>query len=164
MVQHRGQFWYQSLTNDHRRKANQKSKLRTYQTFKNIFKVEPYPSTVSNREARVALTRLRISAHRLAIEQGRYYNIEENKRICTLCETGEVENEIHFLLQCKVYEEKRTPFLYFIKNTCKNIELLSISEKFIWLMSNEDPQICSKLAMYTNSSFFLRKTLIQNKE
>ena len=39
------------------------------------------------------LSKLRISAHKLAIEGGRYLDIPKHERICTACNSGEVENE-----------------------------------------------------------------------
>ena len=42
--------------------------------------------------------KLPISAHKLAIEGGRYLNISKHERICTACNTGEVEDEEHFYL------------------------------------------------------------------
>ena len=48
------------------------NKLRLYKTFKGSFRVEPYIDMVPNRNQRCFLTRLRISAHHLCIETGRY--------------------------------------------------------------------------------------------
>ncbi len=36
----------------------------------------------------------------LRIETGRYENIALNDRICQLCDCGNVEDEIHFLMSC----------------------------------------------------------------
>ena len=47
-------------------------KLRTYSTLKNKFCLEPYIKLVKNRSQRMHITRFRISAHNLNIEQGRY--------------------------------------------------------------------------------------------
>ena len=41
------------------------------------------------------------------IEVGRYNGIERELRVCNICVSGEVENEVHFLLKCVKYEEKR---------------------------------------------------------
>ena len=42
------------------------------------------------------LSKLRISAHKLAIEGGRYLNIPRHERICTACNCGEIEGEEQF--------------------------------------------------------------------
>lgn len=47
------------------------------------------------------LTKLRISAHSLAIETGRYgtTKLPADQRFCKFCPTN-VEDEVHFLFQC----------------------------------------------------------------
>ena len=45
------------------------------------------------------LSKLRISAHKLAIEGDRYLNIHKHERMCTACNSDEVEDEEHFLLK-----------------------------------------------------------------
>jgi hypothetical protein len=45
------------------------------------------------------LSKFRISSHNVEIEKGRYMNIPAEQRICRLCKL-DVENEIHFLLEC----------------------------------------------------------------
>ena len=70
---------------------NQTWKFKTY-----IYK-EKYLSVIKNREVRKCVTALRISAHQLEIEMGRYKNVPLNSRICKLCKSNEVEDEVHFL-------------------------------------------------------------------
>ena len=62
------------MNNDTRKDANQSNKMRTYRLFKTInnCKCEDYPHQVSNTRHRIALTKLRLSNHKLAIETGRY--------------------------------------------------------------------------------------------
>ena len=50
-------------------------KLSTYITVKNNFGFEKYLDKIQNFEKRRTLTRFRISAHKLAIETGRYKGI-----------------------------------------------------------------------------------------
>ena len=59
-----------------------------------------YVDFLKNRAETAMLSKLRISAHKLAIEGGRYMNIPKQERICTACNSGEVEDEEHFLLSC----------------------------------------------------------------
>ena len=63
----------------------EEGKLRTYNTFKQIFKCEPYRNVVNFRDVRKSFTRFRVSAHDLAIERGRYENIKSENRICKNC-------------------------------------------------------------------------------
>ena len=66
-----------------------------------------YVDILKNKNERAMLSKLRISAHKLAIEGGRYLNIPKPERICTACNSGEVEDEEHFLLNCSLYKPLR---------------------------------------------------------
>lgn len=94
--------WKINIFNNVRSINNQKNKLRTFRLFKTNFIFEPYLN-LFNFKQRQVLTKLRIEDHQLAIETGRHKNIPDPERICKLCEE-EVEDEIHFLLQCKTLE------------------------------------------------------------
>ena len=56
-----------------------------------------YVDILKNKNETAMLSKLRFSAHKLAIEGGRYLNISKHERICTACNSGEVEDEEHFL-------------------------------------------------------------------
>jgi hypothetical protein len=46
----------------------------------------------------------------LEIEVGRWTGIPAEERICQLCNSGNVENEMHFLLDCSLYFTMRNVF------------------------------------------------------
>ena len=94
------QSWYAEL--------NQSRKLLYYNTIKSQVGLEKYLRCVTNSRHRIELTKFRCSAHRLAIEEGRYRNIDRNERICVHCNMGIVEYEVHFLLVCPYYRQTRT--------------------------------------------------------
>ena len=56
------------------------------------------------------MCKIRISAHSLRIERGRYCNINRNERHSPICKTGQVEDENHFILKCKRFEQIRLKF------------------------------------------------------
>ena len=66
-----------------------------------------YVDILKNKNERAMHSKLRISAHKLEIEGGRYLNIPKHERICTACNSGEVEDEEHFLLNCSLYKPLR---------------------------------------------------------
>ena len=81
--------------------------LRTYRTFKTVFAWEHYLSAVTNRSHLIALARFQTSCHGLQIEVGRYHKppIPPELHYCTVCKSGEVENECHFIHDCKPLEQ-----------------------------------------------------------
>lgn len=87
------------------------SKLESYNIFKTEFTQEKYLSCVDNMKHRAALSRFRCSAHKLAIEEGRFRNIERNLRLCLKCNMHQVESEYHFLLVCPYYNDIRNTYL-----------------------------------------------------
>lgn len=74
------------------------SKLYLYSKVKNKLRREPYLK-LTNCNSRKSLSQIRISAHNLPIELGRYQNVSRPDRLCTFCkfETGD---EIHCLMKC----------------------------------------------------------------
>ena len=62
------QRWLSEINNDIREDANQGNKMRTYRFFKRIdnYKCEDYLHQVTNTRHRIALTKLRLSNHKLA--------------------------------------------------------------------------------------------------
>ena len=65
-------------------------------------------TNVRNINHRVAITKLRLSNYKLAIETGRYVKPYQPpvQRICPLCKTG-LEDEEHFLMNCIAYRDPR---------------------------------------------------------
>ena len=49
---------------------------------------------------RFTLYRFRTSNHRLPIEVVRWANVERHNRLCQLCQSGEIGDELHYVLQC----------------------------------------------------------------
>ena len=109
LYSHFARFWMDSIQevrvgNDGR----DTNKLRLYKTFKGSFHSEPYINLVQNRNQRSSLSRLRISAHHLGIEVGRWSGIPANRRYCNYCQysgtsTVSVDDEIHFLSDCPTF-------------------------------------------------------------
>ena len=92
------QTWNSYLLRNHSIRGNSGNKLRTYRLFKDTFDLEPYLLNVKNTSYRVALTRLRVGSHSLAIEVGRFHKpipLPINDRLCSICQS--VEDELHFL-------------------------------------------------------------------
>ena len=81
-------------------------KLEFYCQLKSEFTTEPYLLHIENPKHRASVTRLRISAHDLYIERGRYARplVPRESRWCAYCymhyNVKYIEDETHALLAC----------------------------------------------------------------
>ena len=83
-----------------------KPKLRTYITFKEDIKVAPHISCNMSKYERSIITcisQLRLGILPLKVETGRCSNLKVEERTCLICDSNNVENESHFLFECKHY-------------------------------------------------------------
>ena len=128
------QTWYGSINNSRR--------LSSYCRYKHEFKLELYLDTIHEKRFKIALSRFRLSSHRLEIEQGRYHDIPRNERLCKFCSLNCIESEYHFLLVCPFYKEVRHQYLkpYFCRWPTLN--------KFDRIMLTENKKEILNLAKY----------------
>ena len=103
---------------------------------------------------RVALSKLKISSHRLEIEVGRRSRpkrIPIDGRKCKVCD--KLEDEYHFLLECKLFTDLRIKYLktYYLTrlNMLKPMELLSIT----------NVKEIKNLSIYVEKAFKIRTEL-----
>jgi len=109
-----------------------KPKLRTYTKIKTKLKLEPYLLHGSS-PARSILFSLRSGSNRLRIETGRWKKPYENAedRLCILCGSKEIEDEIHFVVSCEHYGDLRHKFfLKVLEATNGRMNLYSELDKF----------------------------------
>ena len=103
------------------------SRARTYSLFHD-FSYKVYLDYIMVEKFRNALSRLRMSSHRLAAEAGRWWHkpqsIPFGERKCVNC--GVVEDEFHFILECSLYID--------IRNVCIPIRVTTFPE---WLSGTE---------------------------
>lgn len=145
-----------------REKGIKAGKLDTYFSFKTHFKAEEYLK-LTKFSLRQSLCKLRISAHTLMIESGRYAKkqyIQRSERICKKCNSSNVEDEFHFLLQCSIYNEERRKFLKHISCFNKYFCNLTDTEKCQWLFIQENIQIIEIFASFVDKCFDIRKKYV----
>jgi len=109
--------------------------------------VDPLP-VLKKIGQRKIFTRFRISAHRLRIELGRCQGTLRQDRIYLHCSSDEVEDEIHYLLNCEKFKDERSNLIFFISLGCPNFIQLQNMEKFIWMMNSEDHEILIKICYF----------------
>ena len=94
----------------------QTKKLQLLNSMKQEWGAEPYINSLPH-DLRVNITRLRLSAHRLPIELGRYQRpiIPRDERYCKICSTAGYPNMIgdepHLLFRCIISLERRRKLL-----------------------------------------------------
>ena len=123
-----------------RGKNQGEGKLSTYRVLKSAFQYEGYLHDIICNRDRSALCRLRISAHRLQIEQGRYNKTPREERYCPHCsKSGNfcIESEMHCVVECPRFEGIRETTFKLIAYENKNFDMLSPHNKFIYLMTAE---------------------------
>lgn len=141
------QTWYSGI--------NDSPRLRSYALFKHSFNREKYLDIIHENKFRYSLARFRTSSHRLAIETGRFTNININERICRSCSLNQVESEYHFLLVCPKYRELR--FKYFKPYFCHWPTL----NKFQLLLNSTCNKTLYNLAKFIYFAFKDRETTNQ---
>ena len=134
-----------------------RSKLRTYATFKKDPGYESYLSNIKNTKIRVNVSKFRLSNHKLMIEAGRYKKLNANERFCPFC-PHVVEDEIHFLFDCPSYHPQRARLIDPIVNQLLNAHSLTVEQRFEYVMSNMDKNLCN----YISNSMDLREFLLSN--
>ena len=141
------QNWFAGLSDS----LEHSNRAKTYSLFAN-FRFQPYLYQVTLYKFRSALTRLRVSAHRLSVETGRWHKpraITYNERKCIFC--NQLEDEFHFLLECSLYNDLRRKYIkkYFWNNP-------SIP-KFVDLLSSDNEHMNVNIAMFVQKGFEKRK-------
>ena len=138
-------FWKDQI----QQQENQ-GKLRTFKKFKTNLNFEEYLGDISNIKHRQAVTKLRISSHKLPVESGRYNNIPFDKRTCKLCNLNEVGNEQHYLMQCgnTLLKEIRYSFIQKLHQINSSFSLFNDQDLFLYIISMKDRSITKLVAKF----------------
>jgi hypothetical protein len=89
--------------------VSDKTKLKTYVMInQTLSSPELYVIDIPEH-VRVVVTRLRVSAHNLRIETGRWARIPQNERLC-VCNIGLVQDEKHIIVECPMVEDVRIKY------------------------------------------------------
>ena len=110
---------------------------------------------------RKEFTKLRISAHQLQIELGRYTVPRKTPlcdRICRYCNMKELDNERHFVMTCPLNSTERQS-LFSTLEIFTPFFTLQLDEQFIFLMSYNggDMEILQHVLNFVNACVENRK-------
>ena len=126
-------------------------KLRTYRTFKHMFKCEDYVTMDLKKHERSLLAQFRCGILPLRIETGRYRGESPDQRICVYCNQDAVEDEKHMLLHCDMYSHIRADLLgNLLPNT------LSADDNFVTLVNEH----VRKTAKFVTKAYLKRRSYV----
>ena len=132
------------------------SKLRTYKHIKLELGLEKYLNLIPCPKVKTTMAKFRLSNHKLMIEKGRHNNVSRDQRFCPLC-PNEIEDEMHFVMACKVFIKQRRKFFTEIAEKNNNFQNLTDPEKFQFLFNDDT---ITATAFYIHQNFSLRETLM----
>ena len=120
-------------------------KLRYYNLFKSNKSTEDYITLNISKYHRSLFAQFRCGILPLQIEVGRYRNIELSKRICDVCNNA-VEDEIHFLCQCPLYNDIRNQLFRQAHAEDATFPEMDVFDQFVYLMSNQQKHVVKFIA------------------
>ncbi len=86
---------------------------------------------------RLLLAQFRMGVLHLAIETGRFKSIHIEERVCVLCNMNDIEDEIHILYTCTLYEHIRIDMYNNVINKNVNFHQQNDEQNFIYLVTTE---------------------------
>ena len=136
------------------------NKLRNYKEYKSVFNCESYLE-INDPSLRRSIAQIRLSAHKLNIESGRYNGrnqyVPPADRTCRNCALNDMEDELHFVLKCTAYDHLRADLLKQFEVGNPHFSSYNIHQKFIWIMSNENLDNLKSLGKYISAALKVRK-------
>ena len=141
-----------------RARLEESSRANFYKVFA-IFQLQPYLDKLSISKFIQALSRLRMSSHRLEVESGRWVKpvpVPFNERKCTVCHV--FEDEYHFVLECSLYLDLRKKYISKYFWSRPNMF------KFLELLNSSNTSCIRKLCCYIFHSFKLRTEFLYRSQ
>merc|ERR1712083_1127247 len=102
---------YEREERERRKKVETMDKLRTYRTIRTKLNSEEYLK-IDDEEGRKQMASIRSGTNDLRIETGRHEGLDKDVRKCWVGE--DVDDEEHFLMKCKMYDDLRSESIQFI--------------------------------------------------
>ena len=148
-------FWKHTLINS--------SKLSFLSSFKSEFKLEEYLSSTKNPSHRRLLSKFRTSSHKLHIESGRYNKTPREQRLCEYCDTNEIEDEYHFTLSCKYYEQQRNDLTNTLQNDFNVPINFQTTDDLLNILSSNNPDLLNIFSKFLFVCFKKRNECLETR-
>ena len=109
------------------------------------------------RNVRSCIAKLCSSTLPIRIETGRFERIDEANRLCNYCDSNNIENENHFIFQCKAYHDIRHNLFEHVKSLYPDFENRCIVDKWNILMA--DKRIIPQTGKFIKLAFQKRNNM-----
>ena len=135
------------------------TQLKLYSHVKTSFCCEDYLNCIP-KSLRYHLSRLRMSAHDLRIQSGRFARnrIRREERYCLCCNSSDIEDEYHFIIICPCFNEIRKKYVNDFYTKRPSVF------KFMNLLSETDKGTVYKLAQYIKEASAQRTLLLRRRQ
>ena len=94
------------------------------------------------------------------IEIGRHKKISKEERFCPFCPNSVIEDEIHFLINCPLYEPLRRDIYDICLKLKPNLPFYTDQQTFVFMMTNAN--LGRVLAKFIYDAMNMRKGLLSN--
>ena len=120
-----------------------------HKTFKASYNVEPHNTVILPRSNRSALAKCMTGTAPIGIETGRYERIPADKWFFFNC-AQTVEDEIHVLIQCPLYDDLRSVHFDHCNLHIENVNILEDIDKLSAILTNkiilrESAKVCNNI-------------------
>ena len=106
---------------------------------------------------RTAFTELRFQTMPTAVLDGRYMNVPKHLRVC-ICGAGEIEDVLHYLLYCHLYQNPREKLL---GNILAALQEESPQTKVVRLLLDCDPYVTYRTALFAKAARNIRANFLK---
>lgn len=101
---------------------------------------------------RSVLTQLRSGTLPIEIETGRYYGVPRNQRFCKQCNTGRIEDELHFVFECQKCANLRIHF----ESKLREYQIVSNSQTDLLKLISQSTKATIALSYYIINALKIR--------
>ena len=97
--------------------------------------VESSCAVLKLKAERRMMLKLRGGTAAFQIEMGRWHGVKREERVCKECDSGEVEDVVHWLLQCSAWDHLRQPLLAAMDEVMEDFSVQNEKEKAALILS-----------------------------
>jgi hypothetical protein len=135
------------------KELSKQPKLRFYRLFKNTFETATYVKQCASKSARSFIAQIRSGVLPLKVEVGRFMQKKLEERNCDICKSDNIEDEMHFIFTCPMYEVLRKDFFTYVAGLY-NIDLMPNCDMLSIFMN--DKKVINRFGSFIRNCFYKR--------